>query len=143
MAKPKMQRTLAPAAIAQQEHENAAQDKFDMVKETALAMPSGERSAEKGNTVRHEPSEAIDGSLKPRYQQLDKVTVLMTAEQKKGLDSVAKRIMKNRATATKGNADKERITANTLMRALIDNFLARNRNYTQMCCSLKRIQSPG
>ncbi|CAF23758.1 hypothetical protein [Candidatus Protochlamydia amoebophila] len=60
---------------------------------------------------------------KPKWQSLDKVTALLTAEQKEGLDQVAKKIMKFRSRDLKGNDSKERITANTLMRALIDIFL--------------------
>lgn len=62
---------------------------------------------------------------KPKWQSLDKVTVLLSSEQKEGLDKIAKKIMKYRSEATKGNQDKERITANTLMRVLIDAFLDR------------------
>lgn len=60
---------------------------------------------------------------KAKWQTLDKVTVLLTEQQKVGLDSVAKKIMKHRAKFTKRSQDKERITTNTLIRALIDNFL--------------------
>lgn len=60
--------------------------------------------------------------LVPKYQTFDKVTALLTTEQKDGLDRVAKRIMKQRANVIKGH-NKERITANTIIRALIDNFL--------------------
>lgn len=59
----------------------------------------------------------------PKWQSLDKVTTLLTTEQKEGLDRVAKKIMKYRSRDLKGNDSKERITANTLIRALIENFL--------------------
>lgn len=59
----------------------------------------------------------------PKWQSLDKVTVLLTAEQKEGLDRVAKKVMKFRSRDLKGNDSKERITANTLIRALVENFL--------------------
>jgi hypothetical protein len=58
----------------------------------------------------------------PKWQTLDKVMVLLTTEQKEGLDRIAKRIMKFRSKEIKGQ-EKERITANTLIRALVDNFL--------------------
>ena len=55
-----------------------------------------------------------------KWQQFDKVTALLTSEQKEGLaHSIAKRLMKHRSKELKGNEDKERITANTLIRALI------------------------
>jgi len=60
----------------------------------------------------------------PKWQSLDKVTALLTTEQKEGLDRVAKKIMKYRSRNLKGNESKERITANTLIRGLIENFLA-------------------
>lgn len=59
----------------------------------------------------------------PKWQRLDKVTVLLSEEQKSGLDAVAKKLMRHRANALKGIEEKERITTNTLIRALIDNFL--------------------
>lgn len=60
---------------------------------------------------------------KAKWQQLDKVTVLLTTEQKEGLDRVAKKLMKFRSNQLKGIEEKERITANTILRSLIDNFL--------------------
>lgn len=62
---------------------------------------------------------------KPKWQSLDKVTVLLSTEQKEGLDKIAKKIMKYRSDATKGSQEKERVTANTLMRVLVDAFLER------------------
>ncbi|HEY4830951.1 MAG TPA: hypothetical protein VIH61_00085 [Waddliaceae bacterium] len=68
-------------------------------------------------------NETATGQKIAKYQNYDKVTALLTPEQKLGLDRVVKRIMKHRASALKGSADKERITANTLLRALIEHFL--------------------
>jgi hypothetical protein len=61
--------------------------------------------------------------IQPKWQTFDKVTALLTTEQKEGLDRVAKKLMKFRAKDLKGRDDKERITANTLIRALVENFL--------------------
>jgi hypothetical protein len=58
-----------------------------------------------------------------KWQQFDKVTALLTGSQKEGLDRIAKKLMKFRSKQLKGNEEKERITANTLIRALIENFL--------------------
>ncbi len=66
---------------------------------------------------------AVQAEPTAKWQTLDKVTVLLTTEQKEGLDRVAKKLMKYRSKDLKGNESKERITANTLMRALIENFL--------------------
>lgn len=74
------------------------------------------------NEYKAPPSEPISTQTKPKYQTFDKVTALLTSKQKEGLDRVAKRIMKQRADLTK-REDKERITANTIIRSLIDNFL--------------------
>lgn len=54
-----------------------------------------------------------------------KVTVLFTTEQKEGLDRIAKKLMKYRSKQLKGYANKERITSNMLIRALIQNFVKR------------------
>lgn len=62
-------------------------------------------------------------AIQPKWQTFDKVTALLTSEQKEGLDRVAKKLMKFRSKALKGENEKERITANTLMRALINKFL--------------------
>lgn len=51
-----------------------------------------------------------------KWQQLEKVNVLMTAEQKEFLDKSAKRIMKNRNS----KKNSERITTNTIIRSLIE-----------------------
>lgn len=67
--------------------------------------------------------QATQPTMMPKYQTFDKVTTLLTTEQKERLDRVAKKIMKRRAMAPKGS-DSERVTANTVIRALIDNFLA-------------------
>ena len=61
----------------------------------------------------------------PKWQSLDKVTVLLTTEQKEGLDRVAKKLMKYRSRDLKGDENKERITANVLIRALVENFLSK------------------
>lgn len=61
---------------------------------------------------------------KPKWQSFDKVTTLLTTEQKSGLDRIAKKIMKFRSSKLKGNDDKERITANTLIRALVENLIS-------------------
>jgi hypothetical protein len=47
---------------------------------------------------------------------------LLTAEQKANLDELAKKIMKSRNKDLMKN--RERITANTVLRAMLDNFLS-------------------
>lgn len=71
-----------------------------------------------------EETETIKNHLsKAKWEQFDKVTTLLTSEQKEGLDRIAKKLMKYRSKELKGKDNKERITANMLIRALIENFL--------------------
>ncbi len=70
-----------------------------------------------------DPTFEKDPRTLPKWQQLDKVTVLLSTEQKEGLDRVAKKLMKFRSNQLRGIEEKERITANTILRSLIDNFL--------------------
>lgn len=74
-------------------------------------------------TISIEKKSSDSDQLLPKWQSLDKVTALLTTKQKEGLDRVSKKIMKYRSRNLKGNDSKERITANTLIRALIENFL--------------------
>jgi hypothetical protein len=53
---------------------------------------------------------------KTKYSQLDKVTVLLKTRHKMFLDALSKQIMKKRVP----KKDSERITANTLIRCLIE-----------------------
>lgn len=96
---------------------------FGGLKKTAKHAPAEE-------TIVVQPSPAPSASITtqdpataPKWQQLDKVTVLLTAEEKEGIDRIARRLMKHRSNALKGKQDKERITANSLIRCLIDVFL--------------------
>lgn len=113
-----------PKELPSDAHQNNSSHK--KVDEVETATSTDEKSQK--NPL-EEPKEVVrinplsPSTSKPKWQSLDKVTVLLSAEQKEGLDRVAKRIMKFRSDATKGSQDKERITANTLMRVLIDVFL--------------------
>lgn len=62
---------------------------------------------------------------KAKWQTLDRVTVLLTFQQKEGLDRIARQLMRGRSRNSlhKEKKDRERITANTLMRALVDILL--------------------
>lgn len=50
----------------------------------------------------------------PKWRRLEKVTVLMTGAQKDALDEMARKLMRFRVSGD------ERITANTIIRALLD-----------------------
>lgn len=67
-------------------------------------------------------------SSKAKWETLDSVLTLLRSDQKEGLDKVAKKIMKYRSNVTRGRKDKERITTNTVLRAIIDNFLEFEKN---------------
>jgi Zn-dependent oligopeptidase len=72
-----------------------------------------------------ESKEVVSAEIqsKAKWHEFDKVTALLTTEQKEGLDRVARKLMKHRSKFLKNKSDSERITANTIIRALIDNFL--------------------
>jgi len=84
---------------------------------------------ESANVTPQEVKENIPEPALPKWASLDKVTVLLTTEQKEGLDRVAKKIMKYRSRDLKGIDAKERITANMLIRALVENFLSKEERF--------------
>lgn len=92
-------------------------------KENAVAEETKNSAVEEKEYVSTETKAINRESTTPKWLNLDKVTVLLTTKQKEGLDRVAKKIMKYRSRDLKGNDSKERITANTLIRSLIENFL--------------------
>lgn len=66
-----------------------------------------------------------DNSKVPKFATLEKVTVLLTSEQKDTLDDIARKLMRFRSNALVGKEERERITANTICRALLDNVIDR------------------
>jgi hypothetical protein len=76
--------------------------------------------------VESEDRHAVEQREIPKWQTLEKITTLLTLEQKDGLDELAKKIMKSRAKDS--TEIRERITANTILRALLDNFLLITKN---------------
>ena len=91
--------------------------------ENMLVKPTLEIKIEKALNVSKKSIEINVAYPTPKWQTFDKVTVLLAAEHKEGLDRVAKKLMKYRSNELKGKDDKERITANTLIRALTQSFL--------------------
>jgi len=57
------------------------------------------------------------------WEYIERVTVPLRVEQKEGIDRIAKNIMRNRAKGPFHNEGNERITGNTIIRALIDCLL--------------------
>jgi len=59
----------------------------------------------------------------PKWKTLEKVTVLLTNQQRDAIEDLARAIMRHRPHASASKEDRERITANTVVRALIDNLI--------------------
>lgn len=93
---------------------------IDLAQEKIFKEPENASSSPYTSHIK-ESNPAI--SALPKWQTFDKVTTLLTSDQKEGLDRIAKKLMKYRSKQLKGLDNKERITANTLIRSLIDNFL--------------------
>lgn len=65
----------------------------------------------------------VENNLQPKWKTLEKVAVLLSVEQRDGIERIAKNIMRNRAKRSINSEKRERITANTIIRALIDTLL--------------------
>lgn len=59
----------------------------------------------------------------PKWRTLEKVTVLLTNQQRDAVEDLARTIMRHRSSSDIKSEDRERITANTVVRALIDNLI--------------------
>lgn len=90
------------------------QNRIEKVQPIAVKEPQREEKSD---------AEPQEDTILAKWQTLDRVTVLLSEEEKEGLDKLSKKIMKYRAKDTRGKKEKERITANTIIRALIDNLL--------------------
>lgn len=109
-------------AINKQE---AADSLFGMVKKTTVEK---EKPTSKMIPIEQHPKEASQSNLvaaaESKWKNHEKVTVVFTFDQKEGLDRLAKQIQRNRPKHTFEQVNnRERITANTLLRALVDLFL--------------------
>ncbi len=79
--------------------------------------------------------------LSPKWSTFDRISVLLTEKQKDGLNNLARRLMKFRVKETRGNPTKERITANTLIRVLVDNFLEKEAELPlEIICSEEELK---
>ena len=56
----------------------------------------------------------------PKWKTLEKITVLLTNQQRDAIEDLARTIMRYRPQGSTSKEDRERITANTVVRALID-----------------------
>lgn len=57
------------------------------------------------------------------WEFIERITLPLSVEQKEGVDRIAKNIMRNRSKSPFNKEKRERITANTIIRVLIDNLL--------------------
>lgn len=80
------------------------------------------------NMVQLEGEHVTEEANPAKWQNLDKVTVLLASHQKEGLDRIAKKLMKHRSKALQGVEEKERITANMLIRAMSEVLLEKENN---------------
>ncbi len=75
-----------------------------------------------------DPAISIDKSETsklPKWKTLEKVTILLTSEQKDHMDDVARKLMRFRHKGCSPLDDKERITANSVVRVILDNVIER------------------
>jgi hypothetical protein len=61
----------------------------------------------------------------PKWKRLEKVTVLLTNEQRDAIEDIARQVMRFRSKEPQSASDRERITANTVVRALLDGFICK------------------
>lgn len=111
--------------------EEASNSLFGNIKKHAKLAPEIQDNPNKIAIPEKESTLTSDEISLAKWQNFDKVTVLLTSEQKDGLDKIAKSIMKYRVKSGTSTADRERITANTIVRALIDNLLENKSRLTQ------------
>jgi len=61
----------------------------------------------------------------PKWKTLEKITVLLTSEQRDAMNDLAKTLMRFRSHEDLSKDERERITANSIFRALLDNFISK------------------
>lgn len=72
-----------------------------------------------------EKDERLETQKLPKWKTLEKITVLLTSEQRDAMDDLARTLMRFRSHGNLSKDERERITANTIFRALLDNFLSK------------------
>ena len=96
---------------------------------TSEVIKSGSSKHKKSDSPKVEKSETtqVANSVEspPKWKTMEKVTVLMTTEQRDVIEDTARRLMRFRSKGELPKEDKERITANTVLRALLSNFIDR------------------
>ena len=82
-----------------------------------------ESSSPKASSSKTKEVEKLGTSNIPKWKTLEKVTVLLTNQQRDAVEDLARTIMRHRSSGDPAKAERERITANTVVRALIDNLI--------------------
>jgi len=95
--------------------------------ETKRSLFGGLRNSATSKPKKSEPSKdkEIQSSSLPKWKRLEKVTVLLTNEQRDAIEDIARQVMRFRSKESQASSDRERITANTVVRALLDGFICK------------------
>lgn len=95
--------------------------------ETKRSLFGGLRNSATSKTKKSEPSKdkEIQPASLPKWKRLEKVTVLLTNEQRDAIEDIARQVMRFRSKESQPTSDRERITANTVVRALLDGFICK------------------
>lgn len=64
----------------------------------------------------------------PKWQTFEKVTVLLTTDQRDAVEEFSRKIMRQRKSKLKDLDSPERITSNSIIRAILDNAIERIKN---------------
>jgi hypothetical protein len=67
----------------------------------------------------------VEPTSLPKWKRLEKVTVLLTNEQRDAIEDIARQVMRFRSKEPDCKSDRERITANTVVRALLESFICK------------------
>jgi hypothetical protein len=112
-------------AISKIDKDAAADSLFGHIKQTRESEKN--KAPRKALEIKELPNEEVKQSpveVASQWPTHERQTIILTIRQKEELDRLAKQIMRSRPRHTfQKVTERERITANTLIRALIDIFL--------------------
>ena len=93
--------------------------------ETKKSLFGGLRTSQTSKVEKSATSKAKGPPSLPKWKRLEKVTVLLTNEQRDAIEDLARQVMRFRSKESLPKEDRERITANTVVRALLDGFICK------------------
>ena len=110
--------------IDQEETKNTL---FGGLKKSASSGAHHSRSSKAKKSDASEVKKSLTPEVEamPKWKTFEKVTVLMTTDQRDALEETARKLVRFRSAQAFPPEEKERITANTIARALLDNFMER------------------